>query len=92
VESTINQVVSKRFVKSSRCSGRCGAHTYCYRRGPKYLTTTLRTSSAAGTQSFMLRRLDPRFFDALSLRESIGSSERFRRNSETLCSQSICNK
>lgn len=65
VESTINQVVSKRFVKSSRCSGCCGAHTYCYRRGPKYLTTTLRTSSAAGTQSFMLRRLDPRFFDAL---------------------------
>src|SRR5262249_27302425 len=33
--------------RSSRCSERRGAHTYCYRRGPKYLTTILRTSSAA---------------------------------------------
>jgi hypothetical protein len=43
------------------------AHTCCYRRGPKSLTTILRTPSAAGTPRFMLRRLNPRLFDALQV-------------------------
>ena len=33
VESTINQVVSKRFVKNNRGSGRPREHICCYRRG-----------------------------------------------------------
>ena len=54
--------------KSSRCSGRRGAHTCCYKHGPKSLTTIWSTSSAVGTHSFTLRPLNPRLLDALVLR------------------------
>jgi hypothetical protein len=35
VESTVNYVVSKRFVRNSRCAGRNAERTCCYRRGRK---------------------------------------------------------
>jgi hypothetical protein len=54
-------------LKSSRCSGRREAHTCCYKREPKSLTTISRTSSAVGTHSFTLGPLDPRLLDALEV-------------------------
>jgi hypothetical protein len=51
--------------KSSRCSGRREAHTCCYKREPKSLTTISRTSSAVGIRSFTPERLDPRLLDTL---------------------------
>src|ERR1700751_1211883 len=48
--------------RSSRCVYTVGPH---YRRGPKSLTTTLRTFSVAGILGFRPKRLDPRPFDAL---------------------------
>ena len=65
VESTINQVVSKRFVKKQQMQWTPrGAHLR-YKHGPKFSTAILRTPSAAGTRSFTLVPLDPRPFDAL---------------------------
>ena len=58
--------------KSSRCSGRRGVHTCCYKHGPKSLTTISRTSFAIGTRSFTLVPLDPRLLDALPF---IGSGD-----------------
>ena len=67
VESTINQVVSKRFVKKQQMQWTPrGAHTSYYKHGPKSLTTISRTSSAIGTRSFTLVPLDPRLLDALA--------------------------
>ena len=74
VESAINQVVSRRFVKRQRCSGRCAGPIFCCRPGRGFSTRSSTTYSAVGTQnsghnhkrrSQSARRLDPRLFGAL---------------------------
>jgi hypothetical protein len=48
-ESAVNQVISKRMVKSSRCGGHPAAPTCCSRSAPGSSTTTWPPTSTAGT-------------------------------------------
>jgi hypothetical protein len=74
VESTINQVISRRFDKNSRCSGHCAELIFCFRPGRGSSTRIWTTYSAVGIQnsgrnhkrrSQSAKRLDPRLFGAL---------------------------
>ena len=74
VESTINQVVSRRFVKKEQMNGRCAGPIFCCRPGRGSSTRIWTTYFAVGIQnsgrnhkrrSQSARRLDPRLFGAL---------------------------
>ena len=65
VESAINQVVSRRFVKKQQSSGRCAGPIFCCRPGPGFSTTSSRRRSADGTRSSELKPPDPRLFGGL---------------------------
>jgi hypothetical protein len=73
VESTINQVVSRRFVKNSRCNGRLAVRTCYCRPARKFSTANWTKYSGAGTRDFArspkptsrTRWLDPRVAAAL---------------------------
>ena len=58
--------------KSSRCSGRRGVHTCCYKHGPKSLTTISRTSFAIVPAVSRSCRLTP---DFLMLSENASKHE-----------------
>jgi len=55
-ESAVNQVISKRMVKNSRCAGHPAAPTYCCRSAPASSTTSSPTTSTAGTPASTRRR------------------------------------
>jgi hypothetical protein len=64
VESTINQVVSRRFVKKQQMQ--CyWVPISRYRRGPRSSTTNWRTCSGAGTRGSANKRPEPQLLDAL---------------------------
>ncbi len=63
VESTVHQVISKRFCKSSRCSGPNEGHSCCCKRGCKPSTRTSVRCSSGGIQTCSVRR-SPRQPDA----------------------------
>ena len=59
-ESMVNQVISKRMVKSSRCAGHPAAPTYCCGSAPGSSTTSPPTTSTASTLDSRTARPTPR--------------------------------
>jgi hypothetical protein len=76
VESTINQVVSRR---SNRCSGHCEVLISCSRHEPRFSTMNWRKRFGNGTRGSVAKRPDPRLFGELEEESSVILCDRLSR-------------